>query len=80
MVARPVAALAVTKQGSPTPSSAPATTALQRPPVLQVRQSSSRLRPYMWTKLFPLGKEICFPTVWFVLYDVYVLHEEWYSV
>ncbi|KAL2090729.1 hypothetical protein ACEWY4_012992 [Coilia grayii] len=35
MVARPVAALAVTKQGSPTPSSAPATTALQRPPVLQ---------------------------------------------
>ncbi|XP_063071880.1 transcription initiation factor TFIID subunit 4-like isoform X2 [Engraulis encrasicolus] len=34
VVARPVT-VAVTKQGSPTPSPAPVTTALQRPPVLQ---------------------------------------------
>lgn len=35
IMARPVAPLAVAKPGSPSPSSAPATTTLQRPPVLQ---------------------------------------------
>ncbi|XP_062400439.1 transcription initiation factor TFIID subunit 4 [Sardina pilchardus] len=35
IVARPVAPLTVNRQGSPTPISAPATTTLQRPPVLQ---------------------------------------------
>ncbi|XP_041945786.1 transcription initiation factor TFIID subunit 4-like isoform X2 [Alosa sapidissima] len=35
IVARPVAPLTVNRQGSPTPSPAPATTTLQRPPVLQ---------------------------------------------
>ena len=67
IVARHMAPLTVTKQGSPTPVSAPATTTLQRPPILQVHHSTSGIFPRIWTKEYPLLNAQCFYTVLYVL-------------